>query len=80
MSVRTVTLSTDAYAALSARKKPGESFSDVVRRLAGLDRSPLEFAGAWSDYPPAEAKAFDEWLHWSDRSSREEFRRGARRR
>jgi predicted CopG family antitoxin len=30
---RTISLSEDAYQALAASKRPGESFSDVVRRL-----------------------------------------------
>lgn len=33
MSSRTISLSEDAYEALSALRKPGESFTDVVRRL-----------------------------------------------
>lgn len=46
MTVRTVNLSHDAYAALTSAKKEGESFSDVVRRLTGTHRSLMEFAGA----------------------------------
>lgn len=34
MVARTISLSEDAYQALAAAKRPGESFSDVVRRLA----------------------------------------------
>lgn len=33
MSTKTVSLSEDAYEALLAMKRPGESFSDIVRRL-----------------------------------------------
>lgn len=33
MGTRTISLANDAYEALSAMKRPGESFSDVVRRL-----------------------------------------------
>ncbi|HYU07646.1 MAG TPA: antitoxin VapB family protein [Thermoplasmata archaeon] len=33
MVARTISLSEDAYHALAASKRPGESFSDVVRRL-----------------------------------------------
>ena len=51
MSGKTVTLSEDAYKALAALKKKGESFSDVVRRLALSNRSLLEFAGDWKDVP-----------------------------
>lgn len=35
---KTISLSDDAYEALLAAKRPGESFSDVARRLAALDR------------------------------------------
>src|SRR3989442_15399318 len=51
MPVKTVTLSEDAYAALAALKREGESFSEVVRRLTRTGRSLLEFAGAWKDFP-----------------------------
>ncbi len=34
MVARTISLAEDAYQALAASKRPGESFSDVVRRLA----------------------------------------------
>lgn len=33
MGTRTISLADDAYEALSAMRRPGESFSDVVRRL-----------------------------------------------
>lgn len=33
MGTRTISLSEDAYQALAASKRPGESFSDAVRRL-----------------------------------------------
>ena len=33
---KTISLSDDAYDALSAAKRPGESFSEVARRLARL--------------------------------------------
>lgn len=33
MATRTISLAEDAYEALLAMKRPGESFSDIVRRL-----------------------------------------------
>ncbi|PSG96573.1 hypothetical protein BRD56_09895 [Thermoplasmatales archaeon SW_10_69_26] len=33
MGTRTISLAEDAYEALSAMRRPGESFTDVVRRL-----------------------------------------------
>jgi predicted CopG family antitoxin len=73
MSVRTVTLSEDAYEALRTRKEKGESFSDVVRRLSGSHPSLMIFAGAWKDFPEDRMKGFQEWLAWSDRQSQTEM-------
>jgi predicted CopG family antitoxin len=44
MVARTISLSEDAYQALAASKRPGESFSDVVRRLVRR-RSLTELVG-----------------------------------
>jgi predicted CopG family antitoxin len=46
-TTKTVALSESAYERLSARKREGESFSDVVERLAG-ERSLLEIVGTGS--------------------------------
>ncbi|MCI4351888.1 MAG: antitoxin VapB family protein [Thermoplasmata archaeon] len=75
MSARTVTLAEDAYAALAAQKREGESFSMVVRRLTKSDRSVREFAGAWKDVPDRTMREFDRWMAWSDRESRTEMMR-----
>ncbi len=69
MSVKTVTLFADAYAALAALKKDGESISDVVRRLSLGRRSLLEFAGDWKDYPPEKMAAYLSFLEAGDRLS-----------
>lgn len=45
MPSRTVNLSEEAYDLLASRKQDRESFSDVVRRLAG-ERSLFEVVGA----------------------------------
>jgi predicted CopG family antitoxin len=46
---KAISVSEMAYEALKKRKRPNESFSDVVMRLAGQadKRSLLEFAGTW---------------------------------
>lgn len=46
---KTISLADDAYEALAACKRPGESFSDVARRLVQgqQKRSLLDLAGAW---------------------------------
>lgn len=44
MRFRTISVAEDAYQALSSKRRPGESFTAVVRRLAGRP-SLLELAG-----------------------------------
>src|SRR5207247_4591782 len=70
MPVKTVTLSEDAYAALAALKREGESFSEVVRRLARMGRALLEFAGAWKDFPCEKMGRYLAFLEAGDRLSR----------
>jgi predicted CopG family antitoxin len=48
MSTKTVRLDEEAYERLASRKREGESFSDVVKRVIG-ERSLLEIAGVLSD-------------------------------
>lgn len=48
MPTKTISLDEAAYEQLSRHKRPGESFSDVVKRLAG-ERSWDEVAGIWAD-------------------------------
>jgi predicted CopG family antitoxin len=81
MSVKTVTLSEDAYLVLAARKRDGESFSEVVRRLARAERSLKEFVGGWEDVPEDRLAPYQAWMRESDSASRSEMSRlGARRR
>lgn len=51
MPTKTVSLSEDAYELLSREKRPGESFSDVVRRLTSKKHPLSYFAGAWKNMP-----------------------------
>jgi predicted CopG family antitoxin len=41
MGSKTISLDDDAYARLSGAKRPGESFSDVVKRMTGPKEHPL---------------------------------------
>ncbi|MDL5362262.1 antitoxin VapB family protein [Halalkalicoccus sp. NIPERK01] len=45
---RNVRLTEEAYRRLESRKRPGESFSDTVERIAG-ERSLLDLAGILTD-------------------------------
>jgi predicted CopG family antitoxin len=80
MPVKTVTLSEDAYAALAALKKEGESFSEVVRRLTRQGKSLLEFAGAWKDFPRDKMDRYLAFLEEGDRLSTDKLARGLRNR
>jgi len=48
---KTVMLSEEAYKALLKEKKKGESFSDVVLRLATHNVKLSDYYGIWSDIP-----------------------------
>lgn len=64
---RNIRLTKTAYRLLERRKRPGESFSDTVGRLAG-ERSLLELAGILTD---EEADTMREAIEEGDRRSRE---------
>lgn len=75
MTVKTVTLSADAYEALAALKKEGESFSEVVRRLTRKNRSLLEFAGAWRKVPARTMKEIEDFNRTGDALSAAKLQR-----
>jgi len=56
--VRTITVTDEAYTALSKQKKhPGDSFTKVILRLTGRRGDPLVSAGGWKDMTDREAAA-----------------------
>ena len=79
MAVKTITVSEDAYVALAALKKRGESFSDVIRRITKGNRSLLEFAGDWRDVPEATFREIEEFWAKGDELSKAKLRRLVRR-
>lgn len=55
MGTKTIRLDDEAYERLATRKRGDESFSDVIKRLAG-ERSLLEIAGVLSDEEAADVR------------------------
>jgi predicted CopG family antitoxin len=53
MTIKTLTITEDAYTRLAAEKEDGESFSDVIRRITGK-RSLLDLVGILSEKEAAE--------------------------
>ena len=68
---RTVRLTEHAYQQLKRRKRPGESFSDTVERIAG-ERSLLELAGMLSE---EDAEAMREAIDDREERSRDRLDR-----
>ena len=62
MATKPVALDTEAYDLLKRRKKPGESFSEVVKRLAAPRRPLTDFIGIWKDMPEDEFRQIDAFI------------------
>jgi len=56
MGTRNISISDEAYTKLAALKEPGESFTDVINRLAGKG-SILDLAGVLSPKQAAELRS-----------------------
>jgi predicted CopG family antitoxin len=61
VATKTVALDVEAYELLARAKRPGESFSQVVKRVARPRISLTEFAGAWKDVPAEKMAKFERW-------------------
>ncbi|MEK6810640.1 MAG: antitoxin VapB family protein [Candidatus Thermoplasmatota archaeon] len=55
---KTIAIADDVYETLSKEKRPGESFSDVIRRLGSRGGNLLECAGILKDVPEEEFQRF----------------------
>lgn len=61
MAAKTVALDAEAYELLRRQKREGETFSQTVKRLAGPQRSILDFAGFWKDRSPESRAMLEEF-------------------
>lgn len=71
MATKTINVTEEAYEALKSRKREGESFTDVVLRLAG-DRPLSEVAGVLTDEQAQELASAVARGRQRSRSRREE--------
>jgi predicted CopG family antitoxin len=71
MAPKTIALDQEAYDLLWRQKEQGESFSDVIKRLARKRRSFLDFAGAWKDIPKADLDRIRDFLRIGRQLERE---------
>ena len=60
MESTSVALDREAYNLLKSQKRPGESFSQVVKRLIGRPAPLSSFAGIWKDMPEKLFRALEE--------------------
>ncbi len=56
MGTKTISIMNDVYKLLLARKRKGESFSDVIRNTLRRKRSIMEFAGCWNTVSEKDVK------------------------
>ena len=60
MGTKTITIMEDAYEILLRKKHSGESFSEVIRRMTGVKRDIMDFAGAWKNISEKDAENLKE--------------------
>ncbi|MBI2672538.1 antitoxin VapB family protein [Candidatus Woesearchaeota archaeon] len=62
MGTKTISIMDDAYEILLRKKHNGESFSEVIRRITGVKRELMKFAGTWNDISNKDAEKMKEQI------------------
>ncbi len=60
METKTIALDKEAYQLLAEKKGKDESFSDVVKRIAGIHRPLTDFVGIWGKVSKEDLKKIEE--------------------
>ncbi len=61
MTTKTISIMDDVYERIKTLKAPGESFSDILRRITSKVDI-MEFAGSWKDITDEELKKIESKL------------------
>jgi len=75
MATKPVALDTEAYDILKRQKKPGESFSEVIKRVMVPRRPLTDFIGIWKDMPEAEFREIDVFIRQGRELDRKRMKR-----
>jgi predicted CopG family antitoxin len=59
---KTIALDREAYDLVAKAKRPGETFSDVVKRTVRPRRPLTDFAGTWKEVDPAKIAELKAWI------------------
>jgi len=75
MEATSIALDREAYDLLRRQKRAGESFSQVVKRLAGRSQPVASFVGAWKSMPARTLKGIARERRRMRQLDEERFRR-----
>ena len=60
MGTKNISIMDDAYHLLAKNRRKGESFSNVIRRIALKKKDIMDFAGSWKNVSDEEAEKIKE--------------------
>ncbi len=80
MRAKTISIMNDAYNILKNKKRKNESFSGVIRRLAGSKKDIMEFAGIWKNIAEEDTEKMKENILELRRRSTAELMKNLKRR